>query len=62
MLKGKKGRSKKENKKIVTKKKVDGVNIYLLQLVEQLALEMVGVLKLKAFKRWWSSFEDSNIK
>jgi len=52
MLKGKKGRSKKENKKIVTKKKVDGVNIYLLQLVEQLALEMVGVLKLKAFKRW----------
>jgi hypothetical protein len=38
------------------------VNIYLLQLVEQLALEMVGVLKLKAFKRWWSSFEDGKIK
>jgi hypothetical protein len=37
--------------KLQQKKQVDGVSIYLLQLVEKLALEMVGVLQLKTFKR-----------
>jgi hypothetical protein len=45
-------KEKNEIKKRKQKKKKDGVSIYLLQLVEQLALKMVGVLKLKTFKRW----------